>query len=421
DRKVNLGKFLKETGVPKDILLSTGIIKATENEIYDIFRGRIVIPILDINKRVIGFGARIIENNSNLPKYINSPESSVFSKRTSLFGIDKTRKFIQEADEVYIVEGYFDFISLYAKGIKNIVATLGTAVTKEQLSKLKNYTENITLMLDGDEAGIKSSLRLIELFTELGVNARMVALPKGYDPDSFVREKGKEALIRVLEEKKPILDYYLDFHMERYGMNTLEGRLSFIKNVLPYVEKIKDNITKSLYIKRISELTKVEEHIFWDGTKRIELKSQTQQAQVKDIIGKKVIGILMNNPNLIEFFKEKGVIRFINDNSTKEIIERIIDFYEKNLGFEANAFVSTIEEEHLKSIACECALMTFEGSEEELEKTLTDYLKHVEKKFIKEELKKITQQLVDAENRGDDLVIMGLLNEKRQVLSLLKN
>ncbi|HPU28966.1 MAG TPA: DNA primase [Syntrophorhabdaceae bacterium] len=421
DRKLNIGKFLKETEIPKDILMSTGIIKASEKEIYDIFRGRIVIPICDINKRVIGFGARAIEKNPNIPKYINSPESPFFSKRTSLFGIDKTRKYIQEADEVYIVEGYFDFISLYTKGIKNTVATLGTAVTKEQLIKLKNYTENITLMLDGDEAGLKSSLRLIELITELEINSKMVALPKGYDPDSFIREKGKEALNKVLDEKKPILDYYLDFHMKRYGIETLEGRLSFIKNVLPYVEKIKDNVTKNLYIKRISELTKVEEHIFWDGTERKELKPLNTQEQIKDIIGKKVIGILINNPNLIEFFKEKGVIKFIKDNNTKGIIEKIMDFYEKNLGFEVNAFISTIEEEHLKSIACECALMTFDCGEEELEKILMDYLKHVEKKFIKEELKKITQQLLEAEKRGDDLVIMGLLDEKRQVLSLLKN
>lgn len=421
DRKINLMKFMKETEIPKDILISTGIIKTGENEIYDIFRGRITIPIFDINKRVIGFGARLIENHSNLPKYINSPESSIFSKRTSLFGIDKTRKFIQDADEVYIVEGYFDFISLYTNGINNIVATLGTAVTKEQLTKLKNYTENITLMLDGDEAGIKSSLRLIEMFTELEINAKMVALPKGYDPDSFIREKGAKTLIKVLEEKKPILDYYLDFHMERHGVKSLDGRLSFIKNVIPHIEKIKNNVTKSLYIKRVSELTGVDEHIFWDGRKRKGLQSLSTREGAKNIIGKKVIGILINNPNLIEFFKEKGVMRFITDNTTRDIIEKITWYYEKNLGFEINAFINTLVEEELKATVCECALERFDCTEEELEKVITDYLKHVEKKFIKEELKKITQQLLEAEKRGDYSVIMGLLNEKRQVLSLLKN
>ncbi|MCX7965881.1 MAG: DNA primase [Syntrophorhabdaceae bacterium] len=421
DRKIDLNRFLKESEIQKDILMSTGIIKTNEKEMYDIFRGRITIPIFDINRRVIGFGARIIETNTNLPKYINSPESSIFSKRTSLFGIDRTRKFVQEADEVYIVEGYFDFISLYTNGIKNVVATLGTAVTKEQLLKLKNYTENITLMLDGDEAGLKSSLRLIELFTELEINAKMVVLPKGYDPDGFIREKGKEALLKVLEGKKPILDYYLDFYLKRYGMNNLEGRLSFIKNIMPHVERIKSNVTKNLYIKRISELTGVDEHVFWDGTKGKEFQSVPVREHSKDIIGEKVIGILMNNPNLIELFKEKGVIRFIKDNSTREIIERIIYHYEKYLSFEVNSFINTIDEEPLKGIVCECALTKLDDSQEELEKIIMDYLKHVEKKFIKDELKRITQQILEAEKRGDEQVIMGLLKEKRHVLSLLKN
>ncbi len=165
------------------------------------FRGRIIIPIIDVNKKIIGFGGRTIEKEG-FPKYVNSPESTVFSKRSSLFGIDKTRKFISESNEVFIVEGYFDFISLYMNGFKNIVSTLGTAVTEGQISKLRNYTENITLMLDGDEAGIKSALRLIELFAEMDVHGNMVVLPEAHDPDSFVRKEGAEAVRETLSQKR---------------------------------------------------------------------------------------------------------------------------------------------------------------------------------------------------------------------------
>lgn len=419
DRKIDFKRFLNSSGIPADIFMSTGILRTANGEIYDIFRGRIVIPIFDINRRVIAFGGRAIEKDA-MPKYINSPESSIYSKRISLFGLDRTRKFIGDADEVYIVEGYFDFISLYINGIKNIVATLGTSITKEQILKLKNYTENITLMLDGDEAGIKSSLRLIELFSEMDINARIAVLPPGHDPDSFIREHGKERLIHTLSEKKPILEFYLDFQMKKSGVKSLEGKLSFIKNVMPYIENIRNDVKKSLYIKRISELTQVEEHLFWDGKRTKNIEKAHGVENTTDIIGKKVIGILINNPNLIEFFKEKEVMRFIKDCPIKKVLQRILEYHGKSMVFEVNTFLNVIDEPELKEIICECAFERFESTEEELEKVLFDYLKHVEKKFIKEELVRITEKLSEAEKRGDEVVIMGLLNEKRQVLALLK-
>ena len=179
-----------------DLLLSTGIVKMRDGgEVYDIFRGRVVVPICDMRGKVIGFGGRAIVKDA-LPKYINSPESPVFSKRSVLYGVDKAKREIVEKDEAIIVEGYFDLIALHAAGIKNSVATLGTSVTEEQISRLRNYTENITLMLDGDEAGVKSALRLITLFAEMGINGTMVVLPEGHDPDSFVRQHGADRASR---------------------------------------------------------------------------------------------------------------------------------------------------------------------------------------------------------------------------------
>ena len=174
--------------------MSTGILKMRDGgEMYDIFRGRVVVPIADMRGKVIGFGGRAIVKDA-LPKYINSPESPVFSKRSVLYGVDKAKREIAEKDEAIIVEGYFDLIALHAAGVKNSVATLGTSVTEEQISRLRNYTENITLMLDGDEAGVKSALRLITLFAEMGINGTMVVLPEGHDPDSFIRLQGAAGL-----------------------------------------------------------------------------------------------------------------------------------------------------------------------------------------------------------------------------------
>lgn len=420
DKKINFKNFLKDAGIPNDIFLSTGILRTNNSEIYDIFRGRITIPILDINKKIIGFGARTIEKDA-LPKYINSPESSIYSKRSSLFGIDKTRKHISDSNEVYIVEGYFDFISLYMNGIRNIVATLGTSVTEEQISKLKHYTENITLMLDGDEAGIKSALRLIGMFSDMDINANIVILPEGHDPDSFVRKYGKDGVNELFKNKKPILDYYLEYQMKRCGINKLEGKLSFIRNVLPYLENIKNTVKKRIYIKRVSELTQVEEHHFWDGERRKDIQTAQPNEDTSNIIGKKVIGILMNNPDLINIFNGKGVIKFIKDNNISEILQKMSEYFSKTGYFEINSFISLLEDKRLKEIVLESAFENLECGEDELERILSDYMKHVEKKFIKEELVRITQRLSEVEKNGDEGVIMGLLNEKRQVLALLKN
>ena len=220
--------FAKRLGVPLDTLFSCGILKMREGgtETYDIFRGRIVIPILDASGKVVGFGGRALAKDG-MPKYINSPESPVFSKRSVLYGLDKAKREIAEKDEAIIVEGYFDLISLHAAGVRHSVATLGTSVTEDQIARLRNYSENITLMLDGDEAGIKSALRLITLFGEMGINGTMVVLPDGHDPDSFVRKEGSAGFSRAMEDRKPLLDYFFEFHRAKHGCTSLEGPARF--------------------------------------------------------------------------------------------------------------------------------------------------------------------------------------------------
>ena len=416
----NMKVFFKDAGIPNDVLLATGILRIKDGDIYDIFRGRVVIPIFDVNKKVIGFGGRTIEKDG-FPKYINSPESPIFSKKLSLFGIDKTKKYIAEKDETFIVEGYFDFISLYTSGLKNVVATLGTSVTEEQLSKLRNYTENITLMLDGDEAGIKSALRLIELFSELDINGNMVVLPEGHDPDSFVRKEGIEGVNQIINKKKPILDYFFDYHMDRCGVEKLEGKLVFVRTVMPYIDGIRNGVKKRLYIKRLSELTNVEEHHFWDNVHERKIEPSFIGNDSKNIIGRKVIGVLMSNPDLLENFKRRGVIRYVQDKDIQEVLSIIFNYVEEKKHLEINSFISVLEKEHLKDLVLKSVFDLAECDESEYERVLLDYFKHIERKSIKEEAKKITERLSEAEKRGDEREIMELLQEKRQVLAFIKS
>ena len=411
--------FIKNSGIPADVFLSTGVLRAKEGNIYDIFMGRVVIPIFDVNRKVIGFGGRTMEKEA-FPKYINSPESPIFSKGTTLFGIDKTRKHIAEKNEVFIVEGYFDFIALYAKGLKNVVSTLGTAVTEGQLSRLRNYTENITLMLDGDEAGIKSALRLIGLFSELDLNSGMIVLPDGHDPDSFVRTEGMEGLSRLMETKKPILDYYFDHCMAKWGTGTLENKRIFIKSVLPYIEGIKDGVKKRLYTKRLSELTGVEEYYFLDGMKERGVPENIKNDVSSNAIERKIVGALMGKPALLCALKEKGVMGYVKDPCMKEILANMCDYYDQKGGIEVHNFVSGLERPDLKDLVINAVFDVAGYEEDELEKVFLDYVRHAEKKSIKEKAKGITERMLEAEKRGDEKQLMELLEEKRRVLAFMK-
>ena len=415
-----LKAFLKDSGIPNDVYLGTGIVRMKDRDLYDMFRGRVIIPIFDVNKKVIGFGGRTLEKEG-VPKYINSPESSVFSKRTALFGIDKTRKHIAEQNEVFIVEGYFDFISLYRHGFRNIIATLGTSVTEQQVTKLRNYTNNVTLMLDGDEAGIKSALRLIGMFAEMDLNGAMVLLPGGHDPDSFVRQEGAEAVRDVIKTKKPILDYYFDYHMKKEGIKTLEGKQSLIKVVMPYIEMIHDGVKKRLYIKRLSELTGVEETHFTRYDREGEGETTPGEADSVNIIGKKVVSAFIQNPDLLEFFKGKEVIEYVRDEDVKEILVKMLDSYTETKQLEMKSFIEVLEKEKLKEFVLSAAFDTVEFGDDEPERVLLDYFKHLKKQFIREESRKITEQLSEAEKRGDEGAIMELLEKKRQVLTVIKN
>jgi DNA primase len=416
----NLKGFLKNSGIPNDIFLSTGIVRIKDGALYEMFRGRIIIPIIDVNKKIIGFGGRTIEKEG-FPKYVNSPESAVFSKRSSLFGIDKTRKFISESNEVFIVEGYFDFISLYMNGFKNIVSTLGTAVTEGQISKLRNYTENVTLMLDGDEAGIKSALRLIELFSEMDVHGSMIVLPEAHDPDSFVRKEGTKAVHEAITKKKPILDYYFDYYIKKHSIKTPEGKGSLIKAVMPHVEAIRNSVTRRLYIKRISELTGVEENHFADSHNERMAGSSQSVTESGGIIERKVINACMNNPRLLEPYKGKEILSYIKNDHVREILSRLLIQIEEKQSFEVHSFVQTLENDDLRSLVLDAVFGSVEFVEDEPEKVFFDYFKHIEKQFFKEESKKITKKLSEAERRGDDKEIIKLLEQKRQVLTYMKN
>jgi DNA primase len=418
----NYGKdFARRLGAPLDVLISAGILKAREGgETYDIFRGRVVIPIFDVNGRVIGFGGRAMAKEV-LPKYINSPESPAFTKRTVLYGLNRAKKDVAEKDEAIIVEGYFDLISLHCAGVSNAVATLGTSVTEEQIGRLRNYSENITLMLDGDEAGIKSALRLLAMFGEMGINGSMVVLPDGHDPDSFVRKEGLEGIETVLKEKKPLLDYFFEFNVRKHGLKSVEARLAFIRSVLPFVEDMRDPVKRRLYTRRLGELTGVEEHLFLDGMKAADRpQASVNLVDSRSSIDEKVVGVMLNRPEFIDFLAGKGVEDCIRNKDLREIFVRAVDYHKSKATLDLKIFMNVLDRPELRDKAVSTSMDVADFDQEEMELIVSDYLKHVESQLMREEARGITERLAEAERRGDMSALQELLEKKKQVVAAMK-
>lgn len=243
-----------------DLLDKAGLIVSKEDgKQYDRFRNRAIFPIHNVSGRVIAFGARILTNDKKQPKYINSPETPVYHKSNVLYGISQAKNEIRNKDNCYLVEGYTDVISLYQAGIKNVVASSGTALTKEQIRLIKRYTNNISVLYDGDPAGIKASLRGIDLMLEEGADVHAIDLPEGEDPDSYVKELGGERFEVYLQDHKTD---FITFKTNLFLADTQGDPLKkaeVINQVIESIGKIPNAIKRSVFFQKCSELLGVDE------------------------------------------------------------------------------------------------------------------------------------------------------------------
>ena len=219
------------------------------------------------------------------------------------------------------------------------------------------------------------------------------------------------------------MDYFFDYYMARCKLDRLEGRLAFIRAVMPHVEGIRNSVKRRLYVQRLSELTGVEEKHFFESLKDHESSDVTVRPKKKasNLIEKRVLGVLMNRPGLIQMLKGKEVIRYVRDDDVSEVLKKMIEWFEEKKQLEISSFVGLLEKIELRDLVMRTALDMAECDETESKRVLSDYLKYVEKKFVREEAERITERLSEAEKKGNDREVMELLQQKRQVLAFIKS
>jgi DNA primase len=253
------GRALKE-GYLQEFLEESGLsVKRDNGSLYDRYRGRVMFPIHSFTGRVIAFGGRTLKSDKNVPKYVNSPESEIYHKSNVLYGLYFAKKAIREEDNCYLVEGYADVISVHQAGIENVVASSGTSLTVEQIRLIGRLTKNITILYDGDAAGIKASLRGLDMILEEGLNVKVVLFPDGHDPDSYVRLVGTNGFKKHIEDnKKDFILYKTNLLLSEVGNDPIK-KADVIRDIVESIAKIPDSIKASVFIKECSHLLQIDE------------------------------------------------------------------------------------------------------------------------------------------------------------------
>lgn len=246
-------KGLVKKGFSQSEVASAGLVIARTDKagFYDRFRGRVMFTITDLRKRVVGFGGRVLGEGT--PKYLNSPDTPLFKKGQTLFALDHAREAITRTKTVIVVEGYFDAIALHQVGLTHTVATLGTALTPEHIQVLRRFASKVVLLFDPDAAGVRAALRGLDLFVNSGLGVKVVTLPSGDDPDTYVRKHGPESFVRLEEQAPSLLDFALEYSLKATEASTIEGRIRSVDEVLRILQKSEHPIEREERLKLVAE------------------------------------------------------------------------------------------------------------------------------------------------------------------------
>lgn len=319
---------------------AAGLIQPQKNSSghYDRFRNRVIFPIFNSGGRVVGFGGRVM--GEGMPKYLNSPESPIFSKRRLFYGLHLTRQHCRNEKLAYVVEGYSDLISLYQAGVQNVVATLGTALTEEHVRLLKGFPEKVILVFDGDTAGAKAALRSGPLFINQGLEFKIFALPKGYDPDTYVKEVGGAVFKENAAWGVGLIEFALDCALRDHGQS-VSGKVKVVADVSPLLAAVDDPVARALFVKMVAEKIGVDESAVSEHARQVAGSrssgrswTETQKSPPRERslpvnkLEVQLLTMMIQYAPSIPLVKKHGVVDFFTSPLIKQIAQHVIEVYD---------------------------------------------------------------------------------------------
>lgn len=320
----------QRAGYKRDYLLKTGLSAGGENNspLIDRFRGRVIFPVHTLSGKVVAFGGRILKKVENTGKYVNSPESEIYSKSKELYGIFFSKSAIVKADKCFLVEGYTDVLSMHQAGIENVVASSGTALTLGQIRMIHRFSENITVLYDGDAAGIKAALRGIDLLLEDGMNVRVVLLPEGEDPDSFARKQNAEKFNQYIDQnEQDFIRFKTNLLLDEAGDDPIK-RAGLITNIVHSIALIPDNIKRSIYIQDTANLLNTRENVIIAAVNKIRIKNYEKRKEQREKEESRETTIETETSSEIPTLESKKFVTTRNpyEKSERELIRYIVRY-----------------------------------------------------------------------------------------------
>ncbi|HEX8059304.1 MAG TPA: DNA primase [Cyclobacteriaceae bacterium] len=281
----NFSKEAVQKGYSKELLEKTGlVVKKEDGSSYDRFRGRVIFPVHNLSGKVIAFGARMLGKDKNQPKYVNSPETEIYHKSDVLYGLYQAKNIIRQKDNCYLVEGYTDVISMHKSDVQNVVASSGTALTNSQIQLIRRFTQNVTVLFDGDAAGIKAALRGIDMLLETGLNVRVVLFPDGEDPDSYSRKVGSTEFQKFLQENtKDFVTFKAGLLLGEAGNDPLK-KAETIQDILKSVSLIPDYLKRTTYLQEVSKIFTISLQVLNTELNKILIKERRSKKDQPNVV-----------------------------------------------------------------------------------------------------------------------------------------
>ena len=418
-----VSRCLSSNRVPVEIAVSSGLLISNETgRIYDRFRNRIVFPIIDTAMQVSGFGGRVMDNA--LPKYLNSPETPVYHKSRSLYGLHAAREGIRQSGTAFVVEGYFDVLALFQNGITQVAATLGTALTRDHVRLLSRCgAERFVLVFDSDEAGIRAALRSVPVFQKEYMTAKVLVLPKGQDPDSFVREFGSDAFLSMADKAMDLMEFLMDASIRRHGLS-VEGRLKILVDMQEPLLALEDRVARSLYVRVLAEKVGIDESAVSEkihqspkpGTMGRPQSSAYREdgpgmaerpLSVENSLEVQIVSNLVRYAGIHAYCKEVGVTEYFEEPGLKEIGSLALA-YDGPPEAMTDWLLMNLREEGQRTLVARLAIDEFPVIHQQCVALIDQYVR--KRNRLGDDLSK---RIREAEEQGDHVLLLSLLEEKR--------
>lgn len=405
----NVSKLLKTKNYTDDELTNIGLCGKKDNFLYDIFRNRIMFPLHDTLGKVVGFSGRIY-NNEPENKYVNSKESIIFKKGKMLYNYERAFNYSREKKQIIVVEGFMDVIRLYTIGIKNVVATMGTAITKEHADLIRKLSKNVILCFDGDKAGEKATKSALEELEKIGLSPKIIRLEDNLDPDDYILKKGEASFNNHLKNAMSSLQFKLEINKNETDFNDYKDISNYITNISKELEKIDDNIVYELTVKKISKETGVDIDTINSLVNKIPKKETVIIDKPKSLTKDKyekaeefLIYYMLRNPDVILMYKNK--VAYLDNRLLSKIAIEILEFYEKNRYINITDF--TLYLEYKSELINEVLKIdSYDIPETVSTDVIDDYIKTIDEGIIKREIDKTKQKISVETNVAKKIVLL---------------